>query len=356
MCGARPQVLASHRVSSSTAHWMFIGRAPARAYIDSRTPGAWLAVDLRRWSCKLTHYTLRAGPVDAEPFRLRRWQLQVGWRVPTPALYNSTLHAVALNSAGAVQGSKDGLQWTVLHHRTPPAGDKDDGVFAGHYQTKTWAVNPEPAGGTGATTRLNLGHYTPATIRSHVRNVWRSPRMWQLQGRRRACSLAVELGPRARCGPRTTTASTPSSASVRPPDPPAPVSVSAFFFNPVPTIRLSPARSPPLLYALPHFSCPSGVLASPQSRWRASSSPSLGWSSTAPSTAAAPPYSATLCTRAARPVARQVGQLVLQDQVVNNLTTLLATGLGCSSTAQGRPSVNSSSARQSPSRWAGSGR
>jgi hypothetical protein len=33
-------VVASHSVSSSTAHWMFVGRSNARAYIDCRHPGA----------------------------------------------------------------------------------------------------------------------------------------------------------------------------------------------------------------------------------------------------------------------------------------------------------------------------
>jgi len=32
-------VVASHSVSSSTAHWMFVGRSNARAYIDCRHPG-----------------------------------------------------------------------------------------------------------------------------------------------------------------------------------------------------------------------------------------------------------------------------------------------------------------------------
>ena len=40
-------VVASHSVSSSTAHWMFVGRSNARAYIDCRHPGALKSNDSR---------------------------------------------------------------------------------------------------------------------------------------------------------------------------------------------------------------------------------------------------------------------------------------------------------------------
>jgi hypothetical protein len=127
-------VIASHPVSSSTAHWMFVGvptclltcslfvlpsdmlgrwagRSNARAYIDCRHPGSWLAVDLRAWRLQPTKYTLRAGPVDAAAFRLSNWQLQ---------------------------GSCDGLEWSVLHHH-------QHGALSGHFQSGTWdtVVDPE---------------------------------------------------------------------------------------------------------------------------------------------------------------------------------------------------------------------
>ena len=83
-------VVASHGVSKSTAHWMFVGRSNARAYIDCRHPGTWLAIDLRRHALRPTRYSLRAGPVDAEAFRLRNWQLQ---------------------------GSSDGMEWVASTKR-----------------------------------------------------------------------------------------------------------------------------------------------------------------------------------------------------------------------------------------------
>ena len=52
-------VVASHPVSSSTAHWMFVGRSNARAYIDCRHPGTWLAVDLRRYALRPSRYVCR---------------------------------------------------------------------------------------------------------------------------------------------------------------------------------------------------------------------------------------------------------------------------------------------------------
>jgi hypothetical protein len=66
-------------------------------------------VDLRGFALRPTRYMLRAGPVDAEAFRLKNWQLQ---------------------------GSSDGLEWVVLHnhegrrHSTTLAGEKKHGSLS----------------------------------------------------------------------------------------------------------------------------------------------------------------------------------------------------------------------------------
>ena len=66
-------------------------------------------MDLRGFALRPTRYMLRAGPVDAEAFRLKNWQLQ---------------------------GSSDGLEWVVLHnhegrrHSTTLAGEKKHGSLS----------------------------------------------------------------------------------------------------------------------------------------------------------------------------------------------------------------------------------